>query len=393
MIKEWWDKGSTHLSTIIISTFTIIVLILLAVSFLPVGKVMFSNVDKDGSATTTIQSLATHISTPYALKGVYMTACVAGEKSLRDKIVDLFKTTELNALVVDIKDYSGTISYAGTKLQGRSEGRGCRIPDLPEFLLELHRLNIYTIGRITVFQDPLYASTHPDLAIRSKSKPDDIWRDKNGLGYIDPSAKPYWDYIISMAKEGYSIGFDEINFDYIRFPSDGNLDDMSYTWTGTTTKPVAIKNFFAYLHNALASTSIVTSADLFGMTTTAVGDMGIGQVLENTFPYFDYIYPMVYPSHFGSGYINLNKPALYPYEVIKHSMSSAVERAINASTSPMKLRPWLQAFDLGAIYTPEMVRAQIQATYDTGLTGWILWNAGSVYRRAFLLAETKASSY
>jgi hypothetical protein len=129
------------------------------------------------------------------------------------------------------------------------------------------------------------------------------------------------------------------------------------------------------------------SADLFGLTTSVTDDLGIGQVLEDAFPYFDYIAPMVYPSHFASGFNGFDKPATKPYEVILISMKKAVERANLASTSPYKLRPWLQDFNLGAKYTPEMVRDQIRATYDSGLNSWMLWNAGSSYQRSALLLK------
>ena len=209
------------------------------------------------------------------------------------------------------------------------------------------------------------------------------------MAYIDPGARPYWDYVVDMAKESYAIGFDEVNFDYIRFPSDGNLDDMLYMRTASTSKAEVLKGFFSYLHSALASTSIVTSADLFGLTTSAEGDMGIGQILENTLPYFDYIAPMVYPSHFASGFQDFAKPAEHPYEVVNYSMLRAVERTIQASTTPFKLRPWIQAFDLGAVYTPDMVRAQMKATYDAGLDSWMIWNASSSYKKDYLLPTSE----
>ncbi|MEK9201846.1 MAG: putative glycoside hydrolase, partial [Patescibacteria group bacterium] len=134
----------------------------------------------------------------------------------------------------------------------------------------------------------------------------------------------------------------------------------------------------------LAGTGVVISADLFGMTTTNTDDLNIGQVLERTLPYFDYIAPMVYPSHYPKTFLGFSNPAEKPYEVIKYSLDSAVTRA---STTPQKIRPWLQDFDLGAVYTKEMVRAQIQATYDAGLTSWMLWDAANTYTRGALLPE------
>lgn len=171
-----------------------------------------------------------------------------------------------------------------------------------------------------------------------------------------------------------------------------------------------MKEFFAYIHDQFKPLGIPISADLFGLTTSAEDDLGIGQILEYGLKYFDYVAPMVYPSHFGTGYIGYQKPAQYPYEVINYSMTRAIAKSLAtttkfsllgdepiASTTPQlytkeaydknKLRPWLQAFDLGAVYPPEMVRKQIQATYDVGLNSWMLWNAGSVYKKEALLPK------
>jgi hypothetical protein len=359
------------------------------------------------SATTTpAVPVVTHISPPAALKAVYMTACTASVGRLRDKVLTDFDGTELNGLVIDLKDYTGTISYASTTVAVPPGGKGCRIVDLPEFIRTLHARGIYAIARVTVFQDPLYANAHQDLAIGSKSHPERPWHDKNGLSYLDPGAPAYWDYVVSIATEAYKIGFDEVNFDYIRFPSDGDLSDMKPQWSVGRPKSDVVRDFFAYLRETLnpgstapISTStppvairIPMSADLFGLTTSATGDMGIGQILENALPYFDYIAPMVYPSHFASGFQNFAKPAEHPYEVVNYSMARAAERAVAASTTPEKLRPWLQDFSLGTVYTPAMVREQIQATYDSGLTSWMLWNAASSYQKQALLPPGQISS-
>lgn len=362
--------------------------------FIPLEKVAYTAAVSAGDqiiiATTTpeeveVIKIPSHIVTPHAVKAIYMTACVGGMPSLRAKIINaLFDDTELNSIVLDLKDYTGTISHVSTSVAVPAPGKGCKIGDLPEFISQLHSRNIYVIARITVFQDPLYALAHPELAVQSISNADGIWRDKNHLAYIDPGATEYWDYIVDIAKEAYEIGFDEINFDYIRFPSDGDLTDTKYSHSLGRPKREVLRDFFSYLDVALASTTAPLSADLFGLTTSSYDDLGIGQVIEDAFPHFDFIAPMVYPSHFAKGYMNMEKPATQPYEVVYSSMTRAVKRALVASTTPQKLRPWLQDFDLGADYTPEMVRTQIQATYDSGLTSWMLWNASNVYQKEAL---------
>ena len=146
-------------------------------------------------------------------------------------------------------------------------------------------------------------------------------------------------------------------------------------------KPEVLRGFFSYLHDQFQELHVPISADVFGLTTSAVGDMGIGQVLTEVLPYFDYVAPMVYPSHFASGFLGYTNPADHPYDVVRYSMDHAVSKAAIASTSPLKLRPWLQDFSLGATYTPAMIKDQIKATTDSGLTSWMLWNAGGIYHK------------
>ncbi len=373
----------------------------LALFILPIVlKKSYSSEDTATSTASTTSSVVTsepsfvvtHVPTPSPMKAIYMTACVAGTSSWRADLENFINTTELNAIVIDIKDYSGTVSIEDTNLQA-NDADGCKVKDMREFVQELHEKNIYVIGRITVFQDPYYTKLHPELAIKSKST-GGLWKDTKGISYIDVGAKPYWDYVVKLAKASYALGFDEINFDYIRYPSDGNLSDMDHSWTvGTSTRADMLESFFSYLHSSLKAdaqySGMKTSADLFGLTTLAHDDMGIGQILERAMPYFDYIDPMVYPSHFADGTDGFANPAAHPYDIIKYSMSSAVEReqAFDiqngiATSTPSKLRPWLQDFDLlGVPYGVPEVQAQMKATYDTGLTNWLFWDAGNKYTK------------
>lgn len=337
---------------------------------------------------------AVHLTTPRPLKAMYMTACVAATPSWRNSLQRLIETTELNAVVIDIKDSTGTVSF-NSGIPDSSGGKGCVVSDLKEFIAELHSKNIYVIGRISVFQDPAYTVIHPELAVKSKIS-GGVWQDRKGLSFIDVGAKPYWDYIVTLSKASYELGFDELNYDYVRYPSDGNMDDVHYSWmSGTTTKADMLENFFSHLSLRVRDEiGAVTSADLFGMTTTVTNDMGIGQVLERALPYFDYIAPMVYPSHYPTGWNGLANPAEHPYEVIHISMSEGKRRedvwrlSNNLATSTTsKLRPWLQDFNLGATYTPDKVRAQIQATYDSGLDSWMMWSAANKYTEAAFLFE------
>ena len=350
-----------------------------------------------------------YVSTPKPVKGIYLTSWTASNVKLRNDLVKLIDDTEINAIIIDIKDYSGKIVFpvenAALKQYGSEDIRN---PDLREFIESLHKKSIYVIARIAVFQDAYFVKFRPDLAVKNLAG-EAVWKDYKGISWIDPGSREYWDYIVLLSKEARKIGFDEINFDYIRFPSDGNMQDISYPWSSTTPKTLVMKSFFKYLSQSLANTGLKTSADLFGMTTSAKDDMGIGQLLENTFPYFDYVSPMVYPSHYSSNFQGFQNPAKYPYEVVHFSMMSAVDRAskmnmvtttteiINDTTTKVshiedlnykeKLRPWLQDFDLGADYGSAEVRAEIKATYDAGLDSWMLWSASNKYTNSALEAE------
>lgn len=332
-----------------------------------------------------------HLPTPEPLKALYMTACVAGTPSWRESLKELVKTTELNAVVIDIKDYTGTISFPND-FPRVSGSKGCVVSDMKEFVEELHKDDIYVIGRISVFQDLSYTQLFPELAVKSK-KTGGVWKDRKGISFIDVGAKPYWDYILKISEASYALGFDELNFDYIRYPSDGDMSDANYSWMqASSTKPEMLESFFSYLSESLKGKGIKTSADIFGMTTTVTSDMGIGQVLERALPYFDYIAPMVYPSHYPATWNGFKNPAAHPYEVVKIAMQAGRDRevALNisrglATTTPSKLRTWIQDFDLGGDYGPEEVRAQMKATYDVGLTSWMLWNASNKYTKEALL--------
>ncbi len=339
-------------------------------------------------ASTTISKIPelkpSYVDTPESVKGIYMTSWIASSKKTRDPLVKLINETELNAIVIDIKDYSGKIVFNTDNSEILSSGSvDVRINDLRDFIQELHNDKIYVIARVAVFQDEYYVKRRPDLAVKNKSGLE-VWKDRKGISWIDPGNREYWRYIVEIAKEAHRAGFDEINFDYIRFPSDGNMQDISFPWSSTTPKAIVLRNFFGYLQSNLSGSGLKISADLFGMVTTSTDDMGIGQILEDALPYFDYISPMVYPSHYSDVFENINNPEKHPYDTVRVSMSRAAERSKLASTSPNKLRPWLQDFSLKVDYGPNEVRSQIKAVYDSGINSWLLWSASNVYTKKAL---------
>lgn len=377
-------------------------------------------------ATSTPGFVVTHIKTPTAVKGIYMSGWVGGSVKIRSKLVDLIDTTELNAVVLDIKDYTGKLSFIPQNSEAlKAIGSGeARISDIREFIAELHEKGIYVIGRLSTFQDPYFVKIHPEYAVKTKSG--DVWQDRKGIKWLDAGAQPVWDYFVDIAKESYSLGFDEINFDYIRFPSDGNMIDIAYTYGAGRTKAATLNDFFAYIDQRLRKDAkIPISADFFGMVTSNTDDLGIGQILENGVNHFDFISPMVYPSHYPPNFNGWKNPNALPYELIHFTLSKAIIRVIamnntasgtsthstatttssvanviaatavatttGAPTKVMdiqQIRPWLQDFSLGGItYTADMVRAQIKATNDVGLNSWLLWNASNRYTPEALLKQ------
>jgi len=345
----------------------------------------------------------THVKTPDAVRGIYMSQCVVGTESFRNSLIKFIEDTKLNAVVIDIKDFSGGIAFpTDDPTLAPFVSKDCGARDMKKFVESLHARDIYVIGRITVFQDPMYAKAHPELAVQKVGG--GVWKNYGGLAFIDVGAKPFWDYIVQLSKVSYEeFGFDELNYDYIRYPSDGPMKQVVYALDAGMSKEEELEEFYRYLHSKVKPMGIVMSADLFGYVTVHTDDLGIGQVLERALPYFDYVAPMVYPSHYNSGFVGLKDVNSDPYKIVYASMAQSVARVIAtstvnpsfdsiaiASTSPQRyekksypasvMRPWLQSFDYPVAYTPAMVAAQIKANKDAGLDSYMFWDAANKYR-------------
>ncbi len=346
---------------------------------------------------------------PSEIKAIYATSWSAGNEARLARLEKLISETELNAIVIDVKDYSGYVAY-NTELPLPKQYRAVelRMPRLNALVKRLHSAGIYVIGRISVFQDQRLALARPELALQSLSAKA-VWKDHKGLAWMDAASEEVWRYNVSIAREVLERGFDEVNFDYIRFASDGNLRDIAHpVWDGVTPRTAVMESFFKYLRAELPDARL--SADLFGLTTVNEDDLGIGQVLESALPYFDAIAPMAYPSHYATQFLGYTNPAEYPYEVVKYSLENAISRFTtydaqfknaNATENPAshvlplksKLRPWLQDFDLGATYDAAMVIREIQAVRDAAMAapklvdGWMLWDPTNEYTREALAPE------
>jgi len=340
---------------------------------------------------------------PAIIKSVYATGWSAGSKNYRNYLNELFKTTQINAVVIDIKDASGVVSYrTGAEMAKKYKAYWPEISNINSLVREFHNQGIYVIGRIVVFEDVALAKSRPDLAVYDKSKTKDksqpvLWGNRNGLSWVDPASQEVWDYNISIAKDAASHGFDEINFDYVRFPTDGQLSNMGFPiWDQKTPKYIVIKNFFKKLRESFPDTKI--SVDLFGLTAVNTDDLGVGQIIEDSFDYFDYVCPMLYPSHYANGFMSFENPAEYPYEVVKYSMEKAIlkrkfysDNLLNKTENKLaKIRPWLQDFDMGAVYDTNMVKQEIKAVAESmgeDFSGFMLWSPSNIYTKGAIIKE------
>lgn len=345
------------------------------------------------TASTTPAFVVTHVATPEHVKAIYMSSWVAGTPSVRNRLIKLIDETELNAVVIDVKDNTGVLSWDG------------RIKDTEKFIQELHEKNIYVIGRIAAFQDPIYVKLNPELAVQS-SVTKGVWKDHKGVPWVDTGSREMWDYLVQIGKDAHAKGFDELNYDYIRFPTDGDLKSMRFPVSGIqglTDKRSIVRAFYKHLHDQFSPLNIPISGDLFGIIATNANETKtLGQDLSDGLIYFDYVSLMVYPSHFYPGTAGFQNPAAHPREIIEYSTRGAIAIAVSTASSSQsasstvgfssstliaKLRPWYQDFDMGATYTKEMVRAQMEGGYKYNVNSWMLWDPSNKYTPSALNVE------
>ncbi len=329
--------------------------------------------------------------TPSKVKGIYLTGYSLSDKKKRTALFKLIKDTELNTVVIDFQDPDGNLMFPVRNriLQ--------KIPlseialtreKFREILRDLQKNKIYTIARITTFQDEGAVRAFPELTLQSKWG--GIWKNYKNLGWLDMTNAKAWEIPFKKAIEAAQIGFDEVQFDYIRFPTDGNLKWISYANLNNRKKYEVLSDFFKFLKDNQKDIGVPISADLFGITyewyssANFSRDLAIGQRLIDAVKYFDYLSPMIYPSHYASGYAGYKNPANFPYQVVNKALRNG-HKMIKTHTkqSVSKSRPWLQAFNLGAVYDYHKIRAEIKAVNDNQASGWLLWNARNVYDQAF----------
>ena len=314
---------------------------------------------------------------PDEIRGVHVTMALASIPGKIDQYLSLTKHG-LNTLELDIKDENGEVGFRKPKVPlAREVGAAKDYYDPAEVAEKAHAAGVYLIGRIVCFEDPILSQNAPRYAIRTTSG--GVWTTAAGLGWVNQYDKRVWDYNIALGKAAAKAGFDEIQFDYVRFPTDGDLSSAVFHGKTDQTKTQVITSFAKYAGEQLKPLGVRVSADVFGLSATR--NMGVGQRPQKLGAYLDTIYPMVYPSHFGPGEYNLPDPNAQPGRTVGLALRDFDRQLTGLDT---RLVPWLQDFSLGRTYTLPDAQDQIEAARDSGAEGFLLWNAAGLYSRAAL---------
>jgi hypothetical protein len=289
-------------------------------------------------------------------------------------------STEINGFVVDMKDEFG-LNYRSSnpELQRNAGGGRGRIGSVKALIDSMKAHGIVPIARIVAFKDPVAAQVNPDWTIRREDG--STWHDKEGLAWVNAHNRKVWEYNLGVAEELVRLGFEEIQWDYVRFPEPYRSLPKQVFPGATVSKPDALAAFLKLAQERLSKLGARNTADVFGLVTTVRGALEIGQHWERLSPNTDVILPMVYPSHYPRGAFGIDRPNAEPYKVLKTALDTArVRDAKLGITKAEHVRPWIQAFTLGKPpYGPDEIKAQKQAIYDAGYKGWVLWSPGSLY--------------
>jgi hypothetical protein len=323
---------------------------------------------------------------PFTPKGLYLSFYGIGDRKLREDALRLLRETELNTLVIDIKGDRGMIPCGSAIPLAREIGaqKITTVKDMRGLIESLKNEGVYTIARIVVFKDNLLANHRPDLAVKDVNGR--IWHDREHLAWVDPFKQEVWEYNIQIAVEAAQQGFDEIQFDYIRFP---DALPVQFSMPNTMANRVkAISGFLMEARKRLSPYNVFLSADIFGYVCWNLNDTSIGQTLEGVAPYLDYLSPMLYPSGFQYGIPGYRIPTKHPYEIVYLTLKKAQERT---GLSSLRFRPWLQAFRDYAFdrrfFEEREIRDQINGVEQFGSHGWLLWNPQNIYSREGLKRE------
>ena len=313
------------------------------------------------------------------VRALYVNRWATQSKKRMAKLIAAADSTEINALVLDMKDEFG-LNYKSANPEFAKNAGSSSKANVAALLDSLKKHDILAIARIVVFKDSVTARVHPEWTIR---RPDNsIWRDHKGLAWVNPYHRELWDYNIGVAEELVKMGFGEVQFDYIRFPEPyASLPRQVFAGANNVSKPDAIAAFLKEAKQRLNKLGVRSTADIFGLVTEVGGPLEVAQHWERISPVVDVVLPMTYPSHYPRGHMGLRSPNAEPYKVVYAAISRARERDKKLGvTTPEHVRPWLQAFSLGKPeYGAAELEAQKKAVYDAGYDGWVMWNPGSIY--------------
>ncbi|WP_245948030.1 putative glycoside hydrolase [Paenibacillus sambharensis] len=320
---------------------------------------------------------------------MYVSHSIAGSPRHLNRLVQLVDNTDLNAMVIDVKDDYGRMTYDSSieTVDAVGADKQASVKDIRELIHSLKEKDIYLIGRIVTFKDPLLAEKRKDWAIHRKDGT--VWRDRKGISWVDPHRLEVQDYNIAIAQEAAELGFDEIQFDYVRFPDNGAEMDkvVRYANVNQQSKSAAIQSFLHDATQALHAAGSVISADVFGLVTSSKDDMGIGQTWRGVASEVDVISPMTYPSHYSAGIYGSAHPDLEPGKILRYAMRDARRRnevLTKEGVQAAHIRPWLQSFTAKWVhphqkYGPDEIREQIRAARAERVNQYLLWSASCRY--------------
>lgn len=346
--------------------------------------------DSEESAALLAEYLENDPRTPTEAKGIFVTGAVAGTANTMPALVDMVEKTELNTMVIDIKNDAGEVTYRmGLPLSEEIGAEVRYVPDMPKLIRELKEKGIYLIARIVAFKDPILAQKKTDYAV--KNADGSVFYDNQGLAWVNPYKEEVWDYLIDLSKEAAALGFDEIQYDYIRFSTAEGIAEADFgKESKSKTRQDAINGFLTKAYETLAPMGVFVSADVFGtiICNESDGEL-IGQSYVEMAKHCDYICPMVYPSHYVNDAYGIGVPDAKPYELIYAAVADGEKRLKEAREAGTdvhiaKQRPWLQAFtatwvDGHISYRGSQLQAQVKGASDAGVGEWLLWNAANNY--------------
>ncbi len=330
------------------------------------------------------------------VKGIYLTDSTAGSDRM-EEIISHIDETELNAVVIDVKNDEGKLAIELNSETLQTLGESAKtIKDLPELVSTLHSHGIYVIARVVCFRDPHMAELRPDLM--EQKEDGTLFYDHSGMSWVNPYKQEYWEYLDAVAEGCARAGFDEVQLDYVRFCTEKGMQSVAHK-DADCGKTEIITRFVQYMSDRMAEYGIFMSTDVFGTIIDSYEDAeAVGQDYGEMSAAADYMCPMIYPSHYGDGNFGLAHPDLEPYQTIKSAMASSEKalkkaKADSTDASQAVVRPWLQGFTASYLeqhleYGAEELQEQIRAVYDSGGEEWLIWNAANRYDwTAFKAAE------